>query len=116
MARMGHITTHVLDTARGRPAAGVNVTLHRGAVAGVWQQLGAGVTDADGRVQDLLAGESLDRGTYRLVFATGQYQRSQGTESFFPDVTVDFTVEDPTRHHHVPLLLSPHGYTVYRGS
>ena len=113
---MAHVTTHVLDTALGRPAAGVDVTLHRGAVAGVWQQLGAGVTDADGRVQDLLAGESLDRGSYRLVFATGQYHRGQGADSFFPEVTVDFVVDDPTRHYHVPLLLSPYGYTTYRGS
>ena len=113
---MSGITTHVLDTSQGCPAAGVNVTLHREAVAGVWQQLGAGVTDAQGRVPDLLAGESLDRGTYRLTFATGEYHRGQGTDGFYPDVTVDFTVDDPAGHFHVPLLLSPFGYSTYRGS
>jgi 5-hydroxyisourate hydrolase len=116
MISMPGITSHVLDTSRGEPAAGVNVTLHREAVTGVWQPLGAGVTDGDGRVADLLAGESLDKGTYRLVFATGDYHRGHGDARFFPDVTVDFSVDDPDRRYHVPLLLSPYGYSVYRGS
>ena len=116
MISMTAISTHVLDTATGRPAAGINVSLLREAVAGVWQQLGTGVTDAEGRVQDLLAGETLDRGTYRLVYGTGEYHRGKGVPTFFPNVTVDFTVDDPGRHFHVPLLLSPYGYAAYRGS
>jgi 5-hydroxyisourate hydrolase len=116
MIGMAGISTHVLDTARGVPAAGINVSLHREAVAGVWQQLGAGVTDPDGRVRDLLAGESLDSGTYRLTFVTGEYHRGQGMHTFFPTVNVDFTVDDPDRHFHLPLLLSPYGYSAYRGT
>ncbi|MGH3328698.1 MAG: hydroxyisourate hydrolase [Streptomycetales bacterium] len=113
---MSAITTHVLDTARGHPAAEVSVTLHRQAVAGVWHQLGAGVTDAGGRVADLLAGEPLEAGVYRITFGAEEYQQAEGGDSFYPEVSVEFRVTDPGAHYHVPLLLSPYGYSTYRGS
>jgi hydroxyisourate hydrolase len=102
------LSTHVLDTARGRPAAGVAVRLTRvrdGA------ELAAGVTDADGRLR--LTDEPLETGAHRLTFDTGRYL---GPDAFFPEVSVVFTIADPSEHHHVPLLLSPFGYSTYRGS
>ena len=105
---MSGITTHVLDTARGRPAAGVPVLLER-AVDGGWQGVGRGTTDADGRVSDLLAGRPRE-GRYRLTFDTGAHS------SFYPEVTVTFVVAGGEEHYHVPLLLSPFGYSTYRGS
>ena len=109
---MSAITTHVLDTARGRPAAGVAIRLERGP-----EVLGSGATDDDGRLRDLLpAGAPLEPGAYRLVFDTGAYFAAQGTEAFYPRVAVDFVVRDGAQHHHVPLLLSPFGYSTYRGS
>ena len=113
---MSAITTHVLDTARGRPAAGVRVRLEAQA-QGAWTPLGAGVTDADGRLRTLLAaGAPLPAGTYRLVFETGAWFAAQGVAAFYPEVQVAFTVRDAGAHHHVPLLLSPFGYSTYRGS
>jgi 5-hydroxyisourate hydrolase len=112
---MSPITTHVLDTRLGRPAAGVAVVLER-FNAGAWQPAGVGVTDADGRVTTLLAEGPLARGRHRLTFDTGAYFRQQGAEHFYPSVTVEFDIGDPTQHYHVPLLLSPFGYSTYRGS
>ena len=103
---MSQVTTHVLDTAAGRPAAGVPVTLE-----GAGGVLAAGTTDADGRVGDL-GPERLAPGTYRLRFDTAAYA---GGEAFFPEVVVTFVVAGEA-HHHVPLLLSPFGYSTYRGS
>jgi 5-hydroxyisourate hydrolase len=103
---MSMVTTHVLDTARGRPAAGVPVALRRdGAV------LADAVTDGDGRVGEL-GPEHVAPGTYELVFDIAAYA---GAGAFFPQVTITFAVADD-RHHHVPLLLSPFGYSTYRGS
>jgi 5-hydroxyisourate hydrolase len=114
---MSGITTHVLDTSRGRPAAGVPVTLEVQSADGAWKSLGRGATDADGRLRDLLpAVAPLARGTYRLTFDTEAYFRAQSAESFYPRVEVVFTVRDPAQHYHVPLLLSPFGYSTYRGS
>jgi 5-hydroxyisourate hydrolase len=109
---MSAITTHVLDTSRGRPAAGVPVRLeHAGGV------LGSGATDADGRLRDLLPPDApLAAGVYRLVFDTGVYFRAQGTEGFYPHVAIDFEVRDGAQHYHVPLLLNPFGFSTYRGS
>jgi 5-hydroxyisourate hydrolase len=113
---MSTITTHVLDTARGRPASGVRVTLETRAGDGTWTVVGSGATDGDGRLRDLLdAGALASPGVYRLRFDTGAYFASLGTESFYPEVTVEFQVRD-ARHHHIPLLLSPYGYSTYRGS
>jgi 5-hydroxyisourate hydrolase len=103
------ITTHVLDTAAGRPAAGVPVTLERGPG---WDEVGSGRTGDDGRLAELGSPEA--PGTYRLRFDTAAYFGD--TPAFFPEVTVQFTVERPDEHFHVPLLLSPFGYSTYRGS
>lgn len=113
---MSAITTHVLDTARGRPAQGVQVRLER-VEDGVALPLSRGATDADGRLRDLLPDDvPLEPGTFRLVFDTGRYFAGQGVQSFYPEVAVVFQVRDAGQHHHVPLLLSPFGYSTYRGS
>ena len=114
---MSGITTHVLDTARGRPAAFVPVTLERREPDGSWTRLGAGTTDADGRLRTLVpAGASLERGVHRLVFGTGVYARAHGETAFYPEVPIVFEIQDPAQHYHVPLLLAPFGYSTYRGS
>ncbi len=107
---MSPITTHVLDAASGKPAAGVSVTLEHQSASGGWELLAQGRTDADGRVRDLLPeGHALEPGVYSLRFDTAAWS------SFFPEVVVRFRLEDPRQHFHVPLLLSPFGYTTYRG-
>lgn len=114
---MSHITTHVLDLARGRPAAGVRVTLELRSDGGDWQQLGAGETDGDGRLKSLLPpNAALAPGTYRLTFETAAYFAAHGVEGFYPQVSVVFEVRDAAQHYHVPVLLGPYGYTTYRGS
>jgi 5-hydroxyisourate hydrolase len=111
------ISTHVLDVARGRPAAGVPVALERLSATGEAKLLARAETDADGRVKELLpSGAALGAGTYRLTFDTGAYFDAGGVDAFYPRVTVLFTVRDAAQHHHVPLLLSPYGYSTYRGS
>ena len=115
---MSRITTHVLDTALGRPAAGVKVTLERAASADAAAEvLGQGATDEDGRLRDLAPpGPALLPGVYRLTFDTGGYFRDQELEGFYPRVSIEFAVRDGLEHYHVPLLLSPFGYSTYRGS
>ncbi len=114
---MSAITTHVLDTAQGRPAGGVPVVLEVQSAEGDWNKLGKGTTDAEGRLQSLLPdGSPLAAGTYRLRFDTAAYFSSQKLTGFYPQVTVVFTVLDTAQHYHVPLLLSPFGYSTYRGS
>jgi 5-hydroxyisourate hydrolase len=114
---MSAITTHVLDTARGRPAAGVPVILEARDSEGAWTVLGRGFTDADGRLHDLLTPEhKLSKGTYRLTFDAAVYFAAQGTKGFYTEVSVAFAVNEGGAHYHVPLLLSPYGYTTYRGS
>jgi len=112
------ITTHVLDTARGRPAAGLAVTLSVRA-GERWTELGQAKTGADGRVANLVPAQApaAARGgaVYRLAFAVEEYFAAQGTASFYPSVEVVFRSQEDT-HHHVPLLVSPFGYTTYRGS
>ncbi|HZG50964.1 MAG TPA: hydroxyisourate hydrolase [Pyrinomonadaceae bacterium] len=113
---MSAITTHILDTSRGRPAGGVAIVLEVRADGG-WEILGQGRTDADGRLKDLLpAGFDLQAGAYRLTFRTADYFAAQGAESFYPEVIVVFVVTDGAAHYHVPLLISPYGYSTYRGS
>jgi 5-hydroxyisourate hydrolase len=110
------ITTHVLDTAIGRPAAGVTVILEMRQTS-EWTPIGRGETDADGRVATLMDGREIIRGIYRLTFDTGAYHRDQAISApFFPEVTITFNVRDVSAHYHVPLLLSPYGYSTYRGS
>jgi hydroxyisourate hydrolase len=103
------LSTHVLDTGVGEPAAGVPVVLESSHDGG-WRRIASGVTDADGRLRDFVPDEEWHTGTYRLTFATA------GRSVFFPEVSVVFFVAEPSRHHHVPLLLSPYGYSTYRGS
>ena len=113
---MSAITTHVLDTALGRPAAGVRVDLDV-LEAPSWRTLGRGTTDSDGRLRTLLPdGAPLVPGEYRLVFNTNDYFAGLHTTSFYKRVTVEFTVGVNEAHYHVPLLLSPFGYSTYRGT
>jgi 5-hydroxyisourate hydrolase len=103
---MAGITTHVLDTAKGKPAAGIAITLFRGR-----DVLFDGETDADGRAR-VLEPDRVQSGVYRLVFDTAAYN----PHGFFPEASIVFRIEDVTQHYHVPLLLSPFGYSTYRGS
>ena len=113
---MSAITTHVLDTSTGRPASGVDVQLET-ARDDRWTIAGRGQTDDDGRLRTLLPPDmALASGTYRLVFDTAGYFRRNGTAAFHPRVIVEFIVTDGETHCHVPLLISPFGYTTYRGS
>ena len=110
------ISTHVLDTSLGRPAAGVRVQLLRvdGASASL---VSSTATNPDGRVAALLpAAGHVEPGEYRLTFDVAAYFAARGQETFYTSVTIDFVVNDPAQHYHVPLLVSPFGYTTYRGS
>ena len=111
---VSQVTTHILDTGSGRPAAGVAVGLFV-RDGGTWTAVASGSTDTDGRIKDL-GPERLPAGTYRLNFATGDYYSGLGTETFFPEVDMNFTVSDAGEHYHVPLLLSPFAFSTYRGS
>ena len=113
---MSGITTHVLDTARGRPASGVPVVLEIRSEDG-WRELARATTDDDGRVRQLLpAGSSLIPGVYRLTFDLDRYFAARESEGFYPEAAIVFHVRDAAQHYHVPLLLSPFGYSTYRGS
>ncbi len=116
---MGRLTTHVLDTANGVPAAGMSVSLYR---LGATRSLIATVrTDGDGRAPaPLLEGDGFEKGHYELIFQAGAYFAARGIAlpdpPFLDDVVVRFAVAEPDRHYHVPLLVSPFGYTTYRGN
>ena len=113
---MSAVTTHVLDTALGVPAAGVPVRLEQLLVNGLpGQPLADEVTDADGRLGEI-GPELLEPGTYRLVFDTAAYFKATGQVGIYPEVAVIFTVREPGQHLHLPLLLAPFAYTAYRGS
>ena len=109
------ISTHVLDTRNGRPAAGVSILLERQApdVEGIWAPVETGQTDTDGRLR---LSCPVDPGVYRITFGSGSYFAERGTASFYPEITVAFEVSSPAEHYHVPLLLSPFAYSTYRGS
>ncbi len=110
------LSTHVLDTSAGRPASGVAIMLEA-SEAGSFRVFSRGETDADGRCKDLLpAGAHLAPGVYRLSFDSGAYFAARGVLTFYPRVQVLFEVREPADHYHVPLLLSPYGYSTYRGS
>jgi 5-hydroxyisourate hydrolase len=110
---MSLVSTHVLDTSRGRPGAGIAVTLER--VSEPPERVAGGVTDDDGRVADL-GPDDLTAGTYRLTFDTGAYFERHGVEGLFPAVSITFATAATERHYHVPLLLGPFSYSTYRGS
>ena len=109
---MSGITTHVLDTSRGRPASGVLVVLEIRSETG-WREIGRAETDVDGRVRQL---PSPAVGIYRLTFQIEAYFQAQAIEGFYPEASIVFHVRDASQHYHVPLLLSPYGYSTYRGS
>jgi len=109
------ITSHVLDLSLGKPASGLTVVLEV-AEAGGWKELARGETDANGRLQNLLAPASFAKGRYRLTFDSGAYFAARQMTAFYPQVTVIFVVLNEAEHFHVPLLLSPYGYSTYRGS
>src|SRR4051812_32236730 len=111
---MSQITTHILDTTTGTPATGVTASLF--ALEQDWLQIAIGVTNQDGRITDLLpAGEVLPAGIYKIRFETKEYFGIQSIDTFYPYVEIVFTISSPA-HYHIPLLLSPFGYTTYRGS
>jgi 5-hydroxyisourate hydrolase len=113
---MSQITTHILDTTKGKPAQGVSIVLEQSIAGDKWKSLGEGKTNSDGRLPNLLSAETeLTPGTYRLIFDTDSYFKTQGIKGFYPSVTITFTVADKS-HYHVPLLLNPYGYSTYRGS
>lgn len=114
---MSAITTHVLDTALGRPAGGVPVRLEAldGGTLEPLKELASATTNADGRVSGF-GPESLEVGNYRITFDTATYHAATEQDSFFPQVAITFTLTDPGQHYHVPLLLSPFTYSTYRGS
>lgn len=112
---MSQITTHVLDVAIGKPAAGVPVILEV-EKAGGWKELSRGATDADGRLRHLLAPGSLVEGTYRLRFQTKTYFEGHGIAGLYPEVCVVFEVRDAKENYHIPVLLNAYGYSTYRGS
>jgi 5-hydroxyisourate hydrolase len=114
MSTVSHVTTHVLDAARGQPAQGVAVRLERAGNSG-YEQVAEGTTDADGRVKNL-GPERLEPGTYRLTFDTGTYFDQQDQDAFYPEVVLAFRLQNPEQHYHVPVLLSPFAYSTYRGS
>ena len=110
------ISTHVLDLSIGRPAPGIRVVL-AAIEDGRRSTVGAAVTDADGRVVDIVpSSRRLDAAIYELSFETGIYFTARGVAPFHPRVSITFEITDPEQHYHVPLLISPYGYTTYRGS
>jgi len=113
---MSQVTTHVLDTSSGKPAEGIQVLLEKPGPKGRWLAFAKGVTNKDGRVSDLLKKDkTLKAGNYRLTFDTASYFNKQSLKCFYPLVQIVFEIKDET-HYHVPLLLSPYGYSTYRGS
>jgi 5-hydroxyisourate hydrolase len=112
---MSGISTHILDTSRGKPAAGVAVMLEHHQ-AGGWQRYAVATTDSDGRVNPLLPATEVLPGRYRLTFATGSYFGLKGEHTLYPEITITFDVAEGGGNYHLPLLLNPFGYTTYRGS
>ena len=110
---MSNITTHVLDTSIGKPAAGINVVLE--VKQQQWEQIGSGTTNSDGRIADLTS-NPLSAGHYRISFALTEYFDAQKVDAFYPAAHIEFIVKAPDQHYHVPLLLNPFGYSTYRGS
>jgi 5-hydroxyisourate hydrolase len=112
---MSGITSHVLDTSRGQPAVDLKIELHQKSGEG-WKFVGGGLTDTNGRCNALMSNAPFVAGTYRLMFHAGAYYKSQKLETFYTEIPVIFEVRDANGHYHVPLLISPFGYSTYRGS
>ena len=112
---MSGISTHILDIAIGRPAAGVGVKLLRWKDKS-WIEVAAQSTDSDGRCRELLALANMSVSIYRIVFDSGAYFSASGEPGLYPDISITFEVKDAGRSYHMPLLLSPNGYSTYRGS
>ncbi len=116
MNKRSPITTHVLDTSRGKAAAKVAVTLERH-VGAKWETLAHGTTDGNGRIENLMEpGSQAQVGVYRLSFDIGGYYKAQSATSFYPNASIEFEITKTDEHYHVPLLLSPFGYSTYRGT
>ena len=113
---MSQITTHVLDTSLGKPASDLHVALEIHSGKHEWIRLAEGRTQTDGRLPNLLPTDSLKAGLYRMTFDTASYFQANGLQGFYPYILVAFEIQDTTQHYHVPLLLSPYGYSTYRGS
>jgi 5-hydroxyisourate hydrolase len=113
---MNQISTHVLDTARGKPARDVPVRLERRESSGGWRELASALTDPDGRCSQLLSGDAIRAGYYRLIFDTAKYFTAEKVDGLYPVVEITFQVRAGESHFHIPLLLSANGYTTYRGS
>ncbi|MFI8374636.1 hydroxyisourate hydrolase [Pseudomonas helleri] len=110
------LSVHVLNLENGLPSPGVNVTLEKH-VGKEWQSLSQGVTNEQGRIGELFpAKQTLEAGEYRVVFKTGEYFKKVGRDTFFPEIPVIFEVKNVDQHYHIPLLLSPYGFSTYRGS
>ena len=119
---MSGISTHVLDTSRGRPAPGIQVSLEQlnpvapGTDLSASRPLALALTDAEGRINPLLAPDAVTPGAYRLTFHTGPYFAAQNLPTLYPEITITFTVREDEQNYHIPLLLTPHSYTTYRGT
>ena len=122
---MSGISTHILDIAQGKPAAGVLVQLERfgagnhafsGFTGQLWSSITEATTDADGRCRPVLPEDKVIPGIYRLTFVTGPYFKQLGQPTLYPEITITFSVAPDQRSYHIPLLLSPFGYSTYRGS
>ena len=112
---MSQLTTHILDTSKGKPAGNVSVTLFY-ETDNDWNMLAKGITNQDGRIPGFIPNEKLlEYGNYKLLFETNPYFKSQGISSFYPFVEIVFSIHS-SEHYHVPLLLNPFGYSTYRGS
>jgi len=109
------ITTHILDTEKGCPAKEVEVLLEYNGDRS-WQEVGKAQTDSDGRLMSWLDNDSLRVGKFRITFFVENYLKDQGRNTFYPEVSIQFYVNDLNEHYHVPLLLNAHGYSTYRGS
>ncbi|MGG7606363.1 hydroxyisourate hydrolase [Massilia sp. BKSP1R2A-1] len=115
-AAQNPLSVHVLDQGSGQPGAGIQVTLEQ-RKGTEWMQLASGVTNEQGRIPALYPeGKAMAAGDYRIVFRTGEHFARKGQPTFFPRIPVEFTVDAPAQHYHIPLLLSPFGYSTYRGN
>jgi len=113
---MSQITTHVLDTAKGTPAEGINIALQKPIGENQWEDIVTGVTNSDGRIPGFMSEDlELVPGIYRMWFDTASYFQKESITGFYPEIPVIFEIKD-TQHYHIPLLLSPFGYSTYRGS